>query len=316
MKREILRKVAPYVGQYAKTRGKHRYQPAKAQEVTKYASKITNAVYAVVHEGGLNRFGYHYCYGMLKNYASYRAGNGYAEMEGTGVTTKPLAVLLQVQDKPELVNEEAFRHFIEWMLNYSPYRHSFVTKSVNRALSQKVVVVDADTPSDTMMGSMISFRHGWENYNRVQRYLKTNLWWELAQKIDPTIAFAISHSLIDLGADGLVTDNAFDSDHTALSKDDKVMFNFIRDKRIDDSLPWSERLTYTEGGLSDIWRHGYKPEISLKKVVSQALKDTIGDKKKVNPFASVATAATRYKLADAVESISASINDIKEKLYA
>lgn len=315
MKREILRKVAPYVGQYAKTRGVHKFQPKKSMAESQ--SAITNAVYAVVHEGGLNRLGYHYCYGAIRDYKTYRSYNAYRELtDGCNIDTKPLAILLQVQDKPELVNEEAFRHFIEWMLNYSPYRHTFVTKSVNRALSQNVVIVDADTASDTMAGAMISFRHGWENYYDTQRYLKTNLWWELAQKIDPTIAFAISHSLIDLGKDGKVTDNAAHSDHTALSGDDVVMSNFIKHKIEDDSDPWSERLTYSGGSLSDIWRHGKKPDISLKKVVSQALKDTIGDKKKVNPFASVATAATRYKLTDAVESISASINDIKEKLYA
>lgn len=299
MDRTILKKIVPFVKEYASTRG------GTGQ------GESQNAVCAVLHQKGINRIKYHYCYGGLKSYSSIGITCG---TDQSVTKDKPLAIFLQVQPKPDEIDENAFRHYIEWVLNYSPWRNSFVSKNVSKVLKDGVVVVDPNTRSNTLGSSMIGLRQAWENYysqTKPARYMKIQLWWKLSQKIDPTIAFTISNSLMNIDYVGKVYFTDAQSGHSPFNSEDAVLLGFINNANNDKSRPWSKSLGYS-GPLSDIW---YKaPIVSMNKLVKAALRDIDGDKGKANPFA--ATKTQFYKLEDAVDSIHSAINNVKDKLYA
>lgn len=300
---KTLRRVVPFVKEYAHTRG------------GKWQDEDENAVYAVLHEGGLNRINYHYCYGMLRDYHVYKTNRSY--MTNSWVThTNPLAIFLQVQPKPENLEEEAFRHFIEWMMNYSPYRNAFISKNVSKVLKDGVVVLDVECQSDTLGGAATAFRQAWENYYKFDepgRYMKTKIWWSLSQKIDPSVAFAISNSLLGLVDGDKVVFNKQGSGHSPFNEKNEVLINFLRNNNRDTTRPWSKTYQYGKEGLSDIWSSPYKGKANIHDIVKGGLASIGGGVKKVNPFAE--EQVIRYNFDEAIDAVSSAINNNKDVLY-
>ena len=298
---KTLRKIVPFVKEYASTRG------GVAQGYDE------NAVCAVLHEGGLNRIKYHYCYGLLKDYPRYRSCDSY--MTNTkAARTNPLAIFLQVQDIPEYQDEEAFRHFYEWLLNYSLFRHSFISKNVSKMLKDRVAVLDVETQASTLGASMISFRQGWENYYSFteRRYLKVKIWWALAQKIDPSIAFAISNSTLNIIDDKIVYSTT-GSGHSPFDAEPLTLINVSRGIIKDNSNPWNKVLKYGENGLSTIWQTPDPKGVSLLSIIKDGLASIDGGKKKVNPFAD--EQVIRYDFDKAIAAVAEAVNDKKELIY-
>lgn len=301
---KTLRKIVPFVKEYASTRG------GLAQGYDE------NAVCAVLHEGGLNRIKYHYCYGLLKDYPHYCASSSYMASP-SAARTNPLAIFLQVQDIPEDQDEEAFRHFYEWLLNYSPFRHSFISKNVSKMLKDRVAVLDAETQADTLGASMISFRQGWEDYyegtaSKGSRYLKTKIWWALAQKIDPAAAFAISNSTLDI-IDGKIVYSTMLSGHSPFDAEPLTLINVSRGIIKDNSNPWNKVLKYGSDGLSTIWQTPDPKGVSLLSIIKDGLASIDGGKKKVNPFAD--EQVIRYDFDKAIAAVAEAVNDKKELIY-
>jgi len=300
---KTLRRVVPFVKEYVHTRD------------GKWQGEEENAVYAVLHEGGLNRINYHYCYGMLRDYHTYRTSNTF--MGNAKVTdTNPLAIFLQVQSKPDDLEEEAFRHFIEWMMNYSPYRNAFISKNVSKVLKDGVVVLDVECQSDTLGGAATAFRQAWENYYKnykAGRYLKTKIWWGLSQKVDPSVAFAVSNSLLSIVDGDKVVFNTQSSGHSPFDKENKTLINFFRNNNRDKTRSWSKTYQYGIDGLSNIWSSPYAGKADIHTIVKYGLASIGGGVKKVNPFAE--EQVIRYEFDEAIDAVSSAINNNKDILY-
>lgn len=280
MKREVYRKVVAGVREYSKTiGGEHQNEEA-------------NAVYAIQLGKKLHRIDYHACFGKMANYKAF-----YPEkVRGD----KPLAVFVQINRKDDLP-EEALFHYLEWVLNMSPWRHAFVSKSVRKVLKDRVVVIDPEQDSNYMANAMMAVRQGWENYASSGLYKRINLWWDVAQHVNPNIAFALSHQSLAsfMNDNGQVGPNHHG--HTVLSHSDDHLFSFLKENRVNIAVgfdangyrtnkeepdqPWSERMRY-DSTPSRIW-NGLTSPIALLEKASQAIRDAntpSKNKKKVNPF--------------------------------
>lgn len=264
MKKETLRSVLPFVKEYAAGYGIHQDQSIK------YDYYQNNAIAAIVGEAGIRRMSYSssFCYNSLNS--------------GLGVQ-KPEAILLQLQPCPADMDEEAYRHYLQWVLNYSPWRHIFVTKSINRALKTRVVVVDPASQKNTMIDGCIAVRQAWDNYAALSRYPQIGLWWELVQKnANPLFAFAIMSNLLYVKGDKMA-EGIIHAGHSPISKDwSNSVDNFALGNLKDDSDPWNES---REGSAWEVWNHSLstvKPK--LKDLVHTAVSSLGHAKAKVNPF--------------------------------
>ena len=300
MKRSVLQAVRPLVKDYSSTRGE------KGQYLN------GNAVVGVIHKkpNGLkiNRIHYNSCYGSLYEYGTSTCGVGFRNDEIMGI-------LLQVQPKPLDVNEDAYRHYIEWMLNYSPWRHAFVSKSVSKVLKDGVVLVDPEQPSNYMMSAMIGFRQCWENFSGNHQYKRINLWWDIAQHVNPTIAFVTTHPFLVEKSDSSIILGGV-SGHASLqgTSPNHNLLSFIKGKKKDSSRSFKLSKTYEKyGSLASIWT-GVKKGPIISDFVNETLKSTIGDKVKVNPF--VKNESLSYSKPAVVEAFVSAIPDLERKIYA
>lgn len=310
MKREVYRSVVKGLREYAGTVG----------DGEKHQGDLQNAVYAIHHElAGVNRVAYHSCFGYMKSYA-----NNYPHL----VKDKPLAVFIQVQKHDDL-SEEAQFHYLEWLLNMSPWRDVFVSKSVRKVLKDRVIVVDPDQPANFMANAMMGARQCWENYSSGGLYRRINLWWDIAQHVNPTIAFALTHQGLasfdnrqgQIGCNG--------SGHTVLAYDEKNIFNFVKENK-DVNLPlypnrpdypdvpdeaWSKKMTYNMNP-SAIWR-GLQPTLDLLDLSGKAIKTNanISNKVKVNPFLANVETPT-YSRQVIAEALISEIPNWEKTIYA
>lgn len=263
MKRETLKGVLPFVKEYAAGRGKHEDQLTYKKDI--YTG---NAIAAIVGPNCLKRVGYQhsYCYDGL---------NG-----GLGVVD-PKAVLIQLQPCPDDLDQEAYRHYIQWVLNYSPWRHVFVSKSINKVMKDGVVVVDAAAPKDSMIGGCIAIRQAWDNYANMPRYKQIGLWWDLVQKADPTYAFAIVSNILYVKDIGKIAEGIIHPGHSPICGSGYVGYldNFVSGKVKDKSDPWN---THGRGKAWRIWEGGESEK--LHQFVRASLTSIRQGKDKVNPF--------------------------------
>lgn len=269
MKRETLQSVLPFVKEYAASRGKHHDQRFSDG---KYWG---NAIWGVVHGSdtlNITRGSYSssYCYDNLNNKYVY----------------DPKAILIQIQPCPDDLDQEAYRHYIQWVLNYSPWRHIFVTKSINHVLKTGVVVVDPDSPKNTMIDGCIALRQAWCNYDNHPRYRQIGLWWKLVQKVNPLTAAAIFYNLLYIGGDNQVREGIVYGGHSPLGQGYEyptTLDNFVRGKLVDTSKPWS---ISKAGKAWDIWEHS-GPNSKLPTLVKTAITNIGKGKSKVNVFKSI-----------------------------
>lgn len=170
-KKEKLKGIIPFVKEYAAGRGTHKDQAFYNKNNMYY----NNAVSAIIRNGELYRTpqGVSYCYATL--FRRYVKGE---------------TILLQVQLPHEDQNKEAFRHYIEWVINYSPWRDMFISKNINRILKEGVIVLDGgDNSVARVKEAAIAVRMAWENYAGNHKYKEIDLWWEVTQKVDPKLSF-------------------------------------------------------------------------------------------------------------------------------
>ncbi len=292
MKLETLRLIAPHVKTFVEGRGKHEDQlfPKDAKGLS---------VGAYVFKTGLMRHPWHntYCFANMNG-----AGNG-AE-----------ALLMQVQPPHDSVSEEAYRHYIEWMLNWSPWRNVFVTKSVNKVLKLGVVVIDPSFRAATVMGGMIALRYPWENHSNYCHYTKVPLWWELAKKIDPLEAFAVVNNIVLTTNPESLLFGEICSGHSALATGTGFQHrldNFVRRHLVDYTEPVK---IGGSGQASTIWDDKSKGLIRFSKKV-EAVINTIGKKAAgANPFA-LQYESKRFTSSELVDCLSSNLPNMKEEIY-
>lgn len=302
MKQSVLRSVRPLVREYSSTRGGERQGLGG------------NAVVGIIHKKPngpvINRINYSSCYGSLYNYGE----NAYS---GDFCNDEIMGILLQVQPKPPAVNEDAYRHYIEWVLNYSPWRHAFVSKSVSKVLKDGVVLVDPEQTSDYMMSAMIGFRQCWENFNSNNQHKRINLWWDVAQHVNPTIAFTTTHLFLMEKTDNSIILGPVGG-HSSLNPSqasNENLLSFIKGEKKDRSRSFKESKSYNKysGGLASIWK-GVKKGPTITSFVDETLRSTIAGKVKVNPFANKDSLS--YSKPAVVEAFVASIPELEREIYA
>jgi hypothetical protein len=289
MKRHTLNSLLPLVKEYAAGRGKgdQRFKSSDSQYGNAVAALVRGSPLHIVHQ----KYGTTYCFNILGSwFNSYDA---------------PQAIFMQIQPRPDDLDEEAYRHYIQWVLNYSPWRHIFVTKSINQALKKGVVIIDPSFPKNTVMDGMIALRQAWDNYYNQSRYQQIGLWWELIQKVNPLPAFAIISNLLYLKSGDQVAKGIVHSGHSPIGIGGSYITsldNVVRGNLIDTSNPFNEE-RFPEAW--EVWNHGGKPS-KLPKLVSEALEGMGKGKEKVNPF-KISDTAGIYNRKDVIDCL---INEI------
>lgn len=79
--------------------------------------------------------------------------------------------------------------FLEWLLNYSPYKDVFITKSPKTALRDKIIVASTEFPSNLVAGGLFASRAITEHYARIAKV------WNgfLENGVHPDVAFMYAH---------------------------------------------------------------------------------------------------------------------------
>lgn len=95
-------------------------------------------------------------------------------------------------------DKETYKDFVHYMLNDSPWRHQFLTKDVEKALTHGVYY-DVDADYNRVVCSAVALRQGSEHYERLSmfKYLKekgfsSNVAWCVAQVLQKGITTTIS----------------------------------------------------------------------------------------------------------------------------
>jgi hypothetical protein len=308
MKRENYRKALVGLREYASTVGKSAY----------YQADDSNAVYAGLFDKiGLLRVDYHACFGKIN-----RMGISYPKTR----RVKTIALFVQVQKRDDL-SEEAQYHYLEWLLNMSPWRHAFVSKSVRKVLKDRVIVIDPEQSANYMANAMMASRQSWENYMGSGMYKRINLWWDIAQHVNPTIAFAVTHQGLAMfdNQQGMIGQNS--SGHAVLGHNEANLFNFVKENRKDkletifpDQVlfghkPWDEVRCY-DPTPSSIWR-GLDPTVNLIDSTRDVIRANTANnnKKKVNPF-SGNDPYPKYSRAVIAEALISEIPNWEKQIYA
>lgn len=72
--------------------------------------------------------------------------------------------------KTTTLNEEEAYHFLDWLLNRSPYSTTFITKSADEALYYKAIIASSNHPSNLMAAGLVASRRLWE-YPHIARVM-------------------------------------------------------------------------------------------------------------------------------------------------
>lgn len=98
-----------------------------------------------------------------------------------------VSALMKPQKTTTLDEEEAY-HFLDWLLNRSPYSTTFITKSADEALYYKAIISSSDHPSNLMAAGLVASRRLWE-YPHVARVMV-----DLAKVgVNEDLAFYLGH---------------------------------------------------------------------------------------------------------------------------
>src|SRR5690606_22503897 len=91
---------------------------------------------------------------------------------------------------------EAYRNYIDWVVNHSPWRHAFISKNINRILKGGVAVLDASVNTKGYVKeAAIALRMAWENYANSGKYREIELWWDVAQKVNPNLSYIAAKAM-------------------------------------------------------------------------------------------------------------------------
>lgn len=218
----------------------------------------------------------------------------------------PVAVLNQVQELR--AGEDVGHRFFEWLLNYSPYRSVFVTKSAKRVLDRNLVVADTEVNANLMVSALMSQRAATENHSGNRNYTIAVTWDRLVSLgVHPSAAFAISHRLRP--DDDLTTISPYTRYHTGIGTDDITFWNFLEEVIGNNKGIYREIKTYS--GTNAVWKtpRNKTPYIDL----TGALNRTKGIANKNNPFAAKPARDSTFPYNEALEEIALTLKNIMKE---
>lgn len=147
----------------------------------------------------------------------------------------PLFVLTKIKDQG--VDENIVRRFYEWLLNQSPYRHTFISKNPRKILENGVIVSNCETNNRLFAGGLIASRLPWENYSNSHLFKQLELWDRLIQNgVDPNVSYIISQWLRRLGGQHgfkKVSVQTSGLGHSPISTDPNTFWNFLNEEYSD-----------------------------------------------------------------------------------
>lgn len=279
-----LKKALPLIKDYAENRGKNYHQRWLNSD-----NVYGNAISAVVRGDELIRTSYStsYCYASLMRKVK-----------------KNDIILLQVQPRHENQNEEAFRHYIDWVVNYSPWRHAFISKNINRIMKDGVVVVhQGDLTKGYIREACIAVRMAWENYWGNNKYTEVDVWWELVQKVSPNMAYIAGKTMTTpkKGSLSIIIPKHEDSGHAPInyyhSNDNFHINGWLKEER--HSRGW--KIIHDNGSIT-------RKIANTFKLIGKT--DVI-----VNPFAPGNT-AKEYKREAFIEAMHSELPKLEAEIYA
>ena len=271
---------------------------ASTEFISKKFSRDTTSRYALLNaDGSVNWDMPEYCHAGLRRCPP---------------KDDPIAVLNQVQGFR--AGEDVATRFLEWLLNYSPYRDVFTTKNVKEILETNLVVADTENvDANLMVSALMSQRACSENYSGNRNFSIANTWDRLVQLgVHPSLAFAASHwfrpdeklSTISLYAR---------THHTGIGSDAVSLWNFYDEETTNKIGPYRKAKTYS--GTNAVWQKARKhtPVIDI----AGAFARTAGVKKGANPFAVQVDGVKSFPYNEALEEVSLTLkNALKEYAIA
>lgn len=291
MEARALRNVLPFVKEYAAGRGIHEDQIFPDGDHGHAVSALVGGAKkpSLIRTGISNT----YCFSSLKSSS----------------IANPSAILVQIQPCYDDLDKDAYHHYIEWVLNFSPWRHAFVSKSIRRAMRDGVVVLDPMTQGNTLLGALQAVRDAWENHCCNGRYRNVNLWWDIVSKGgDPSYAYAITAAMVKLNNGKTVSPGAENVNHSPIQPSNDNTENFVLGRMNDRSKPWVDERYGNSEACWDMPSSG-----KFEPMVWATLNNIGKDKAKVNPFAAKNNYGV-YERQSFVDCIVESIPHMKEKL--
>lgn len=227
----------------------------------------------------------------------------------------PVAVINQIQQP--LVGEEIAARFYEWLLNYSPYRNVFITKSIRDAFANNVIVTTAEAPANLMVGGLMASRFATENYLNNYLYRYCRVWDKLVQLgVHPSAAYCASIFLRP-DSDDEKTNLSLTvplSGHMSIDGDNRTFFNFIGETPQREGEPYAKNPMYNT--ITGVWHKNSGRDEGLLTVLEQALNRTRKSASKNNPF-NVQPKTSKFQFHEGLEEVAKAINDyMKENAIA
>lgn len=251
-----LKKALPLVKEYASGRGINLHQKFPDKNDTPVYG---NAISAIIRNNELLRTnsGSSYCYYSLMCKVKYDD-----------------VILLQVQPPNEDQNEEAFRQYIDWVVNISPWRHVFISKNINRIIKGGVVVVHRNNYSKAYLReACIALRMAWENYYGNKKYREVDVWWDVAQKVNPNLAYIATKAMT----------KPMDSDSSIIilkgSDTGHAPINYYQEKDNFHFNGWLRGSLTTRG-----WSSSSRTKPPVIKSIMEIINQIGSDGRPVNPF--------------------------------
>lgn len=282
-----LKKALPLIRDYAENRGKHYDQPFP----NKSEHYSRNAVSAFIRDGKMVRspLATSYCYASL-----FRT------------VGKEDIILLQIQPCWDDLSEAAYRHYIDWVINHSPWRHAFISKNINRIFKDGVAVLDASVETrGYVKEAAIALRMAWENYAGNGKYQEVGLWWDVAQKVDPKLSYIAAKAMSKPHSNNL------SSIIMKYSDEGHAPINYYgvggRNNHLNGWLK-EERNTRN-------WKSLRKMGNTVSEIIS-IVNNIDKTDVVVNPFSPIFSSSKTYKREAFVEAMHSELPKLAEKIYA
>lgn len=133
--------------------------------------------------------------------------------------------------------------FMHWLLNDSAYSEVFSTKSAKKALSDRMVIVDAFKPSNLMAAALVATRRLWE-YDHIAR-VTVDL---MEEGVNGDLAFVLAHcSSANVTGTGNIHFNTAHTAHCSLNPnnmDFNALKSFINHKVVRPNKTYNESYRY------------------------------------------------------------------------
>lgn len=202
---ENLRSILPFVREYSSKVGTHLQPEAPLTRDNAVGNNIWmgNAIVATLKNGKIIRNSTASCYCT----GSFFAGQ-YQPDE---------PIFIQIQQCPEEQDPEAYRQYIKWVVNDSPWADAFITKNINTILKRRVAVIKPGLEKWYRKEATIAIRMAWENYYNNRKFREIKLWWELAQKVDPDLSYLAGKVMFYRDNNGKISQKGGESGHTPIN---------------------------------------------------------------------------------------------------